>query len=402
MTGVSDILGPAITHPRIVDMESAMLQGAEPLAYRVRPIAVDGQVTMIAGRRGESKSWLGLVACAAVQAELGDPFSARAGRAIYLDAEMGARMMGRRFVTLGLAPDSFIVADGMGLRLPDDIGVVKDIVQAVGANLIVLDSLRRLTPGKRENDSDDMAPVMAVLGELSRDTECAVLLIHHRSTSINAKDSRGSSAIEDQVDNVFVLEKASGDPESRTRRRLRCVKMRDDAEPASVWLDFKMAAGLMTMGEAEPYDSGDGEAHVPMFEVVAQEIRDLGGMTPDDGWQPGELAEAADRRRDDKNFKAALKQLLDAGEWKDNSGNGRARRVYPANRGNGVNTLRAGSITPVLIPGLAGSESPVNTRDSHSGDPEGASIRPERDYPGSDSSPAMSLAEHALRKWSGR
>lgn len=400
MSGVSEILGPALKHPRIVDMESAMRRGAEPLAYRVRPIAVDGQVTMIAGRRGESKSWLGLVACAAVQAELGDPFSARAGRAVYLDAEMGARMMGRRFVTLGLGPDSFVVADGMGLRLPDDIGVVKDIVQQVGANLIVLDSLRRLTPGKRENDSDDMAPVMAALGELSRDTDCAVLLIHHRSTSINAKDSRGSSAIEDQVDNVFVLEKAQGGPESRTRRRLRCVKMRDDAEPASVWLNFKIVAGFMTMGEAEPYDSGDGEVHVPVHEVVAQEIRDLSEQMPEGGWQPGDLAKAVDRPRTDKTFQTALKQLLDAGAWQDNGGDGRARRVYPANRSNDVDPLGDATVTTVPFPGLDGSGSPVNTGDLRSGTPNPTRPGPKSDYDGSPD-PPVSLAERAIRELGG-
>ena len=150
---------------------------------------------------------------------------------------------------MGLRSDAFLVADGTGIRLPADIGEVASLVRETGARLLILDSLRRLAPGMREDKSDDAAPVMAALAEMARDTGCAVVVIHHRSTKANAADVRGSSVLEDQADIVFVLERVSRDPQGRTRRRLRCSKMRPDQEPGAVWLSFEVVAGFMT-GEA--------------------------------------------------------------------------------------------------------------------------------------------------------
>jgi hypothetical protein len=72
----------------------------------VPPFAIDATVTLLVGRPGESKTWLGLVACAAVDGEFDtEPLSYASGRALYLDAENGQRKMGRRFTTLGPDPD---------------------------------------------------------------------------------------------------------------------------------------------------------------------------------------------------------------------------------------------------------------------------------------------------------
>ena len=222
--------GPGAGIARIVDMREAIRLGSEPLPYRFEPFAVDGFVTVLAGRRGESKSWLAQFACQAVHQDQGVwPFRHRPGRALYLDAEGGLRLMGRRFVQAGMDHDAFVVADGSGLHLPGDIDQVGELVEHVDANLLVLDTLRRLAPKMRENESDDTAPVMAALADLSRQTSCAVVTIHHRSIKWGAADTRGSSAIEDQADLVFVLEKVEGDPEMATRRRLRCTKMRSTA-----------------------------------------------------------------------------------------------------------------------------------------------------------------------------
>ena len=53
-------LSPALR--RIVDMAEAMIHAQERLPYRVRPLAMDGMVTLLVGRKGEHKSWLSLFA----------------------------------------------------------------------------------------------------------------------------------------------------------------------------------------------------------------------------------------------------------------------------------------------------------------------------------------------------
>lgn len=324
------------THPRIVDMAAAMKAAAGPLPYRVRPFALDATVSLLVGRAGESKTFLGLIACAGVQSGADvAPLACTPGRALYLDGENGSRQMARRFTLLGFDPDALTVADGTGLRLPRAIGEVKELVTGTGANLLVIDSLRRLAPDVREDKSDDVGPLMAALAQLARETGCAVVVIHHRSTKDHAADVRGSSTLEDQADVVFVLEKVKGDPERATRRRLRCVKMRPDREPAATWLRLKAVFGVMTIGAAEPFEADNKP---PADEVVADEIRALASKTPADGWTPGDLAAAVGRRRDDKLFQAALKALLTAGEWLA-EGDGPARRVSPK-----------ATVVPVVVP----------------------------------------------------
>lgn len=311
---------------RIVDMAEAIRLGSEPLPYRIDPIAVDGFVTVLAGRRAESKSWLAQFACHAVHRnESAWPLRHRSGRALYLDAEGGVRLMGRRFVQTAMDKDAFVVADGTGLHLPAGIDELTGLVRHVGANLLILDTLRRLAPKMHENDSDDTAPVMAALAGLSRETNCAVVTIHHRSSKWGAADTRGSSAIEDQADIVFVLEKVEGDPEVATRRRLRCTKMRVDREPAPTWLQFKKVAGFMTMSEAEPFERAPDEPRA--HELLADRIRELSGEV-NGGVSPGELADRLGCSRKLQSFKDAVQLLIDLDEW-ESTGSTRSRRLRP-------------------------------------------------------------------------
>jgi hypothetical protein len=205
------------------------------------------------------KSWLMMLSAAAAHSGTGPVAGYRTtnGPALYLDAEMGPRVLGRRFQLAGLPPDAFHVADGFRLRLPQSKAKIAALIRATGARLVVMDSLRRLAPGAREDKSDDMSPIMACLAELSRDLDVAIVLIHHRSTKEGAAETRGSSAIEDQADIVLAFERAKDDPDER-RRRLRTVKFRPDEEPAPTWV--RIGEGfLFRIEEAEPFEA-DGAA----------------------------------------------------------------------------------------------------------------------------------------------
>jgi hypothetical protein len=336
----------------LIDMRAALNDATHPLPHRVGPLALDGFLTLLVGRRGDNKTWLGMFVCNAVHNNIAiPPFSVRQGPALLVDVESGARLLGRRFLALGLQHDAFAVADGRELRLPGDTGHLHALVESTGARLVVIDSLRRMAPGMREDKSDDTAPVMAALANLARDTDAAVVALHHRSTKPNAPDVRGSSALEDQADAVFVLERRRGDPERHSRRRLRCTKMRPDVEPTPLWLSFKVVGGFMTMREAEPFTGGvsDGEdedaraAH----EVMADRLRLLAALVrADDGWSPKRLADALGRTPTDGTFQRARNLLLESGEW-EQIGTTRNRRLRPVdssqsslplgNGGNGWN-----------------------------------------------------------------
>jgi hypothetical protein len=318
---------------RLVDLTAAIGDAMRPLPFRVGMLAVDGFVTLLVGRRGEHKSWLAQFACASVHSgEPVGPLFTKAGRALYVDGEGGERLMGRRLLSTGMDADAFHYADGSGLRLPDDIGEVRELVDTTSANLLILDSLRRLAPTMKENESDSAAPVMASLTELSRETEVAVVAICHRSTKPGAPNVRGSSALEAQADIVWQCERVAGDPDGRHRRRLRCTKMRVDEEPAAMWVRFRRVAGFMTVGEAEPYESpadpdrDDGPAS---HEQTADSIRALAAqVASESGWAPTQLAEAVGSSQRSGTFQRAIDLLIHRGEW-EAVGSTRSRRYRP-------------------------------------------------------------------------
>lgn len=375
-------------HDRIIDMGKAFVYAGEPLPLRCGMVAIDGRVTTLAGSRAERKSWLMIALCAGVS-DGGEVAGIRCekGTALYVDAENGEREMARRFVNAGLGPDTFYVADGFGLHLPRDTPVLRELITATKANLCILDSLRRLAPGVREDRSDDMAPVYAELSRLARDTHCALIVLHHRSTKFGAPDTRGSSAIEDQTDLLYVLEGMRGDPQRRMRKRLRCSKNRADVEPPPRWLRFDRIAGFMTVGESEPYEAegDDEEEATPVAEQLTQAIRELAPEVRKDGaWSPARLAEAVGRARDDWAFKQALGALLESGEWLA-EGKTRARVVRPAPDSGGEDFPygeppdRPNPLEGLDFPPFAGE-----TDDSNSGDLSGDDLPPETQPPESD------------------
>jgi hypothetical protein len=305
---------------RIIDMKLAFLTADAPLPYRVDPLVVDGTVTVLAGRRGEHKSWLAIVMCAGVRAGIDQgPLSCATGPAVYVDAEMGAKQMARRLRLLGLGHDAFVAVDGFGLRLPRDMHVIRELVTITGARLLVLDSFRRLAPDAKEDKSDDVTPVMVALAELARDTDVAIVLIHHRSAKAGAPDTRGSSAIEDQADAVWVLEKIAGDPEHKTRRQLRNAKQRLDEERDPLWLDFKVRDDYMTMAEAEPFASHEtpsGDTRERVADVLMSRMEALRDRVLADGnWPMAKLAAAVGREVNDRAFRDARDLLLASGHW---------------------------------------------------------------------------------------
>jgi hypothetical protein len=341
-----------LENPLLINMAEAKELGKEPLDYPVYPIAARGFLTVLAGRPEALKSWLMLITGHVAHrggGEIGD-LTCDATRTLLVDAENGARLLGRRFNAAQIPADGVLVADGTQLRLPDDIDRLSSLIEDTGAGLVVIDSLRRIAPGVKENDSDDMAPLIAELGTLARDTNAAVVLIHHRSTKKNAATLRGSSGIEDQADLVFTLEHPAGDRD-RERRRLKAEKFRIDVKPGAIWLNMGMQNGRFTVSSAERYEGGsdDGEEQsaeeqlVERIEALTDQVRADG----DGGWTPARLAAAVGSKAQSGTFKRALSLLLGRGTW-TGTGRGRSRRLRPSTEsGQPGQPLGNGPIGPI-------------------------------------------------------
>jgi replicative DNA helicase len=236
--------------------------------------------------------------------------------------------MGKRFRDSGIPHNGMLVADGAKIELPQDANQLGRLIEESGAELVILDSLRRLAPGVREDRSDDMAPIMRDIANLARKHDVAIVLIHHKSSKPNAATVRGSSAIEDQADLVFSLERAAGDPD-KTRRRLRAEKFRIDESPPDLWMrfgrTFSTDGGTIELTAAEPHAGGDSDDGQSMVDMLMGKIRALPSRT----WTRRELAAAVGRPANDYSFTAAINSLVTSREWV-REGKTRSCRYWPA------------------------------------------------------------------------
>jgi hypothetical protein len=249
--GGSTPLGKATTTPldryasRRVDVAARLNEPPRPTPWRCGEFVADGTLTVLASQSGDGKSWLALaLAVGVARGHAVAGISCRRGSALYVDGEMGAPMFVERLRDAGIGAE-FELRDAMGLDFSrdDDLAWLRGEIEEAEVNLVVIDSLRRLVPSKAENDSDAMAPVVAALAKVARDTGAAVLLIHHMGDN-EAKFYRGSSAIKDQADALFALLRDENDS---AVRRLACRggkgKMRYAEEPRDRFLVIEPECG---------------------------------------------------------------------------------------------------------------------------------------------------------------
>lgn len=226
--------------PRVLDMKALLAAPPKPVRYRVDQFAQDGALTLLCGVANARKSWLLMQMCSAV--ELGRSAAGirtEQGTAVYVDGEMGPRQMKERFRDAGFAHDAFGVIDAQGMNVgqPEQVKRLAETLHRLGAKFVAIDSLRRLSPGRKENDSDDMAPLVGGLAVMAREIDAAVVLIHHSGHSDHF--ARGSTAICDQSDALFgLIPHDSGDS---TRLELTCAvgkggKFRFGREPEPRWM----------------------------------------------------------------------------------------------------------------------------------------------------------------------
>jgi hypothetical protein len=300
---------------RVVDLDALLAKPPEPIPWRVHDVVADGTLTIVSGESSAGKSWLAQALCTGVaRGHTVAGLPCVEGTALYIDAEMGPRMfVDQRLRPTGVKAAEFAYIDAMGLDIstPGDLAWVRGEIERTGANLVVIDSLRRLTPSKSENDSDDMAPAVAALAKLARDTDAAIVLVHHKGDS--EKFFRGSTAIKDQADALFALLRDPDDEEAP--RRLRCRggrgKMRYAPEPPDVYLNISPEEGGVASSDP-PEDPGP---QVPAREAVATAIKAaLPAKTKK------EVADKVRRRTDDKTFRDAWNDLRAAGELAEING----------------------------------------------------------------------------------
>lgn len=321
---------------RRMNMAEALSRPPRSTPWRVENFVADGTATVFCGAGGLGKTWVILnLALGVARGRTTAGLLCAKGSVVVFDAEMGEEMMADRFRAIGADAGDIAVYDAMGLDLSreDDLRWVRSVIEDEGATLAVFDSLRRLVPSKRENESDDMAPVVANIAKLARDTGAAIVCTHHDGVN-QSKIGRGSTAIRDQCDAYFGLSADDDDPDLRrlTAKGHRGGKFRYAAEP-EFWI--RLVDGIAT--------ACDGAPERPKPSTRVEELRDaIVSRLP----QPSQAAVArgCGTNEDNNSFRAAWRELVDAGlivkagsGWQKQGGGG------PETLGNTTTTPLAGA-----------------------------------------------------------
>lgn len=242
------------TSSYLAEAEAALKVAAAPVADLGGPLVLDGPA--IAGELGPLEylvAGLGLVAgggaphlvagygysgkTLALQAMLlqlaagrrvWGAYDATARRVLHVDLEQGERLSRRRYQRLAAALEIDLakLGDALGLAvMPAGLTLAQDCAPVwhrlmAGRDIVVIDSLRAATPGQDENDSS-MRDGLDMLGHVGESTGCRPIVIHHARKPSGRPDDpepdprmvvRGSSAIFDGCDSVYVFAGRRGEP----------------------------------------------------------------------------------------------------------------------------------------------------------------------------------------------
>ncbi len=293
---------------RFLDVARMATTPPPSVAWLAPPIVPRAALTVLYAPSGDGKSLfsMALAGACAHGGELAG-IECEQGATIYLDAENGEWEIHRRVHTLGLPASGVRVADASGLDLHRHIEHVQTLVTEERPDLLVLDSLRSLTPGMDENDTAQTARALDPLRRLAHDNGTAILLIHHANKA--GRDFRGASSIRDSVDVFWHLGRQDNDPDPR-RRFLRCRKMRVAAEPERLWLRLEVDRGRVLIDQAQPPEDQPPSAAQPVRAKLSDEIVARMGTGP---LRLAQVAALVGRRPKDGSVRNALAALVKDG-----------------------------------------------------------------------------------------
>jgi len=219
MTEPIDFVRLTGSKPQLV--ENYLPDIEESVDYVIEPVAIAGGLTQLHGEPKSGKSclslYLGLVA--ATGADVPGEFITCASPVpvLYLAFEDGPRRLKRRILDYmagldmpGCYPPEFRlwIKPDMDVATSEGQYVLIEAIKESKSKLVVIDTISHVHKAE-ENSSSEMKTVMSALSRVARETNSAVMYVHHsnKATGDSAKSAiykgRGSSAIVAAADVVL-------------------------------------------------------------------------------------------------------------------------------------------------------------------------------------------------------
>ena len=210
---------PVRNYPRL-----DLSKEAPPTDWLVEDLLVRSEAVVLAGDGGVGKSFFTMDLALNVAGGLGtflDLPLKRSGRVLYVDEENSRDLVLQRLNALAAA--KWGMGEGIPAKVQDNLEYLwyagvdllgepeKLLEEAVELEpeLVVIDSLSRVSLGGEENSNPDMTKLMrAGVIPIARETGAAVVLVHH--TAKDGSTMRGATAIRNSADQVISIIPAEG------------------------------------------------------------------------------------------------------------------------------------------------------------------------------------------------
>jgi len=299
------------------------------LQWRIEGILPQPSLVILYGEPGCGKTFVALsMAFAAADGQNWLGRRTPKGSVLYIAAEglLGLKIRlqaHRRIHFTGLEGVRFL---GEAVRISSESEVTSLVLlldqEQFRPDLIIVDTLARVSLGKDENSAKEIGEVVAGLESLKRETGATVLVIHH--TRKNGDSERGSSALRGAADVMIKCEKAENLEDLGIK--ITCSKMKD-AEPfnmISVMMEkVALGDGRSSLVLGQPFDGGlnvAGHHAAKILELITERFAECGATN-------GELQKAfteADHGSK-STFDRAFRDLKSKGKLQEEKREGKTR-----------------------------------------------------------------------------
>ena len=208
-----------------------------PRSYLLEGLVAPGDLSVWWGKPKSGKTFLVLRLAYGLAQGIG--FWGREAEQVpvlYLSAEGLGGIAGRLaalHATLGPAPDFRLIAQPANLFDPEaDLEPLIQAAKAIGARLVVLDTLARVLAGGDESSTRDMVGFVANCDRIREATSAHVAVVHHAGW--DDSHSRGSNALIGAVDLSVKVSNTNGG------RTGEVQEIRDEAGPPPLGFDLEV------------------------------------------------------------------------------------------------------------------------------------------------------------------
>jgi len=186
-----------------------------PIEWIVEGVIAAGTVSVFFGDAGCKKTWalLDMAACV-LHGQKWLNFKTIQKNVLYVDEDMGksdldnrGEMVWRGHNCPSIPSMLYTSLESIDLGNPAEQYKFEGLIRLSSAGLVIVDIFRNVIPGRDENSSKDLQPVLFALRKIAEKTRAAIVLIHHENKS---KGYSGSTAIKGSVDLMVQVESKSG------------------------------------------------------------------------------------------------------------------------------------------------------------------------------------------------